>query len=101
LVWAGLGGPDRIGRIGDMRTVHIVSWHSESFGGFDWYPNADDAASAYERELTVWGNDKVRVRLLSLEVEDTEDRGAITDEIDSRLDEVEVTAPALRDEVTR
>jgi hypothetical protein len=87
--------------------VYVVSSYNEGTGGFNWFWDADDAATAFDQECKVWEGPgpPTTVRLVSYDVEEVPERGdteacsILTEQIDSHLDLIEITLPALREAV--
>lgn len=85
-------------RLNGWRTVWVVSHYLPgSSGGFNWYPDAESAEVGYHREIAAWenGEDAVRVRLLTIDVPANRSGPDITNYIDARIDEIELTLPAI------
>lgn len=85
-----------------MRTVHVVSFcpatEFDGFGGFNWYEDLAAADECYQREArdsAASGGDNV-VRLVRMQVPQHLSGDEVTEDIDSRLDELEGHLPALR-----
>lgn len=82
-------------------TVHVISFapstDANAVGGFVWAGDAAEARRIYDDEVadTRRYDDGHIVRLLAVPVDETS-QDAITEELDSRIDELEMTARALR-----
>lgn len=85
--------------------VHVVSFApaneaKASTGGFQWWPAehllwAERFYVNTVKDSAGFGGAWI-VRLLTVKVHDGLDRDQVTEELDARLDELEVTGPALR-----
>lgn len=98
----------RLGRVmtanNSTRKVYVVSWvyfngDEQGGGGFNWYEaeNRNVAEQDYEAEAPRWAPDRVRVRLLEVEVNANLTGQALTNFLDGDIDQLEVHLPALRE----
>lgn len=89
----------------NTKTVGVLSWHAEGFGGFNWYPpetSAEVLAACYAEEVEAQEGETATVRLVMLEVPADLTGQELTNWIDDgdTLEAVENTAPALFETVT-
>lgn len=84
-----------------MHTVYVVSFFPADdeggVGGFDWFHHLEPASMCFAVRKDPYSV----TRLLKVEVSDSpeEDPGAVSDELDARIDELEMTLPAIEQDI--
>lgn len=84
-----------------MHTVYVVSFFPADdeggIAGFDWFQYLETASMSFADRKDPWSV----TRLLQVEVSASpeEDPGAVTAELDARIDELEMTLPAIKQDI--
>lgn len=84
-----------------MHTVYVVSFYPADdeggIAGFNWFHHLETASKSFATMKDPYSV----TRLLKVEVSDSpeENPGAVSDELDARIDELEMTLPAIKQDI--